>query len=169
MKEVNQYKILCFARCLWQLVLNMLGESANTFHLDGEALNLDELMAHLEETEDMHLRVLLVRWKIHAAFWFAEYDTVMTLVCDMEFDKGYCERYFLGHSGISPLYFHCALSAISMYRQTQRSKYKKVGGMFTNKIKSWVKKGVSEGWVVNVCLYSFPHKYFLLEPQRDTL
>mmetsp|Transcript_8324 Transcript_8324/g.13779 ORF Transcript_8324/g.13779 Transcript_8324/m.13779 type:complete len:1123 (-) Transcript_8324:162-3530(-) len=142
MEEVKQHKILSFLRILWQLSLSLTDDSPSARILTGDVLDEGELLRQIEETKDVHLKQQLDRLRMYAAFWFGDHETVVKTMQETETEKGDYEKTNPGTFGLCPLYFHCALSCISMVRANKHpKKYKKIAMKFAKKIKEWVKKG----------------------------
>jgi hypothetical protein len=85
----------------------------------------------------------LMRYKIHAPFWFKEFKTVVQIMEENDFHNWAFEKEKPGLNGIGMLYFHCALSCISLVRANKknRKKYKNIAKRFSKKINGWVNKG----------------------------
>jgi hypothetical protein len=166
MEQVKQHKILNFLRILWQLSMNLTAEEYPGHDLlTGEILDDGELSVPIEETKDVHLKQQFDRLKMCAGFWFGDYATVVEIMQETGTDKGEYEKKNPGIFGLYPLYFHCALACISLIRSANKNqkKYKKSAMYFAEKIREWVRKGVSTLFIIRsellLILVAFSH-YF---------
>jgi predicted ATPase len=144
LKEVKQGKIELFIRLVWQLVLNLKGDSARECLLTGDAVDEEKLRDEISEKKDLNLQAQLDRFRMTTAFWFGYYGLFLEIARETEFDKGAFEKNSPGIFGLPVLNFHIALSALAMARQTngrESKRYAALGIKFSKKIKSCVKKG----------------------------
>ena len=124
-----------------QLVMNLTDPKGNRHILQGDAMDEIELERGLESF-DTHSRFQLNRFRIYAAFWFKEYKLVVKIMEDLAFHEFSFEKVFPGSNGIATLYFHCALSCISVARmEKKQAKQSKRAKSFLQRIKTWTKKG----------------------------
>jgi predicted ATPase len=142
-QDVKQHRILISLKVWWQLTLNLTSSSLNSSTLSGEILDEDALIHHSEETKDVHLKQQFDRIKMYSAFWFGDHEAVVKMMFETRTEKYFYEKSNPGLYGVCPLYFHCALSCISMARTTKQNRYKRIAMKFMKKIRGWVKKGVS--------------------------
>jgi len=142
--EVGQEKIETFLRILWQLLLNLTGESGETIMLDGEAFNNVESQAEITRKKDEHLQAQLDRFRLMAAFWFADYRMCLHIANEKKFDKDAYAKNSPCVFGIGPLAFHIALSALIIAGESSgvdAKRYKAIGTSHFAKIRTWVNKG----------------------------
>jgi hypothetical protein len=136
--EMNQHRILLYLKSIGRMVIKVNGTSSTTYLLDErDGIN------QLDSTKDILYKLSSDRHRLYSAFWLGEYETVLKIMQELGTDKGRCKKATPLFFGLGPLYFHCALSCISVARMRKQNKYKKTALFFVKKIKQWVKKGVS--------------------------
>jgi predicted ATPase len=137
MRDVQQLQHVDYTLPLWQLALNLMGESSNTFVLTGRAMDEAEVLKKVERSPIAGFGPQVNRYRAYAAFFFGEYEIYIELMLGLS----NIEKVLPGTFMLCPLYFHNALACFSMAHKTKQSKYRKLAKKFTRKINQWVKKG----------------------------
>jgi predicted ATPase len=141
MKKYNQEMILTSTKMVLQVAANLADKTSKRHILQGEFMDVQQLSKELEGSEgNLHTRNQLNRYKTLVAFWFNEHEVVVELMEDAQYHNFSIEQATPCAAGIGPLYFHCALSCISVARKSKQRKHRKRATKFLKKIKNWVKK-----------------------------
>ena len=138
MQEMNQHRIQLFIQGVWLTAINVTGTSSAAYVLDER-----DLMNQLNATKDAVGKQHVDICRLSSAFWLGEYETFLKIMHELGINNGKCEKAIPGSVCLTPLYFYCALSCMTMARKRKQNKYKKIALYFAKKIKGWVKKGVS--------------------------
>jgi predicted ATPase len=141
MVKWNQLKPSSFTRILWQVVLNLMGRSENTVILTGKAMDQEKLLQESLKTKNDNTRFVMSFCRLYVALIFDQYEIAMEQLEEWNMHKGYLQKAMPGTFLITHLYFHCALTCISMARKTKRRKYRKMARSFARVIEEWVDKG----------------------------
>lgn len=142
MKKYNQEMILMSTKMILQVAANLADKTSKRHILQGEFMDEQQLSKELEGgKEHLHSRNQLNRYKTLVAFWFNEHEVVVELMEDAQYHNFSIKQATPCAAGISPLYFRCALSCISVARKSKQRKHRKRATQFLKKIKNWVKKG----------------------------
>jgi hypothetical protein len=126
---------------VWQIASNLAGKDSNRHVLTGSFMDEDEFKKRTEPYA--HYGQQLNRLKTSAAFWFDEHELVVKLMEANGYDKFSIEKATPGTNGIGTLYFHCAMSCLSLVHQ-DKPKYrrqKEQAKKFLKKLKNWANKG----------------------------
>lgn len=74
MKRYHMQHIYIMSMPQWQFVLNMMGELNDPMVLSGEAMDLDVVMKHLEETNFLYTIDVVRTLQLYLAFYFGDYE-----------------------------------------------------------------------------------------------
>jgi predicted ATPase len=142
MEMHKQTKVLMFTRFVFQLAYNLAHQCSGGCILTGSIMDESQIIQDIKgKAEHIQDWMQLHRFKTHAAFWFGEHERVCGLIEDQKFHKYQLEHLNPGFPGIAPLYLQCALSCVSMYRNTGKANHKRRALKFYSKIKTWAGKG----------------------------
>jgi predicted ATPase len=163
MKEFKQLKQLSSTLLLWQAILNLMGESENTYVLTGDAM--DESEVAMQAQTNIHLFGALRRMQLYIAFYFGEYERVMELIRDTGIN--YFEKVMPGIFGLCPLAFMNGIASFAMAAKTGQRKYRKLGLKFTRKVKGWIEKEVCRVFQCDLLLLRMylSHNFCVAESQ----
>ena len=104
-------------------------------------MDQEKVLQESLETKNEFTRFNISLYLLRVAFIFDQYEIVMEQLEEWNLHKGYLEKVFPGVFMITYLYFHCALTCISMAQKTKKSKYRKMARSFAREIEEWVDKG----------------------------
>lgn len=138
MKALKQDKIHLHTLCLWQLVSNMLGNSKDPSELCGEAFDISTVAPDL--IVDFN-KAQVERLKIATAFWSGDFEKTANLVETTGASKGYFDEAFAANFSLTHLHFQCAMACFCVYRESNKSKYKRTAMLHFKHIQDLFKKG----------------------------
>ncbi|CAB9512558.1 Transcriptional regulator [Seminavis robusta] len=126
---------------VWQLAENLSRIESNGAILTGSTMDEEEFKQRTEPYA--HFGVLLNRIKTTAAFWFDDHERVVQLMEECGYHKFSIEKATPATNGIGVVYFHCALSCLSLVHQAQKKHrpHKQQAKKILKKLKEWVNKG----------------------------
>jgi hypothetical protein len=126
---------------VWQLASNLAGKDSNKHVLTGSVMDEDEFRKRTEPYA--HYGVQLNRLKVSAAFWFDEHELVVELMEANGYDKFSIEKATPATNGIGTLYFHCAMSCLSLVHKgkPKHRPQKRQAKKLLKKLKDWANKG----------------------------
>lgn len=126
---------------VWQIASNLAGKDSNRHVLTGSVMDEDEFKKRTEPYA--HYGQQLNRLKTTAAFWFDEHELVVKLMEANSYDKFSIEKATPGTNGIGTLYFHCAMSCLSLVHQDKPKHRRQLqqAKTFLKKLKDWANKG----------------------------
>ncbi|CAB9520243.1 Transcriptional regulator [Seminavis robusta] len=140
MNELGQSKHAIYLRCLWQLVLNLLGkEDNNMAELNGSVLNLKEELAKADKA--MGVRAQVNRQRLVNAFWSGDFVKTCKLIEETGAHKGSFYEAFAGSYVMPQLHFNLGLAFFAAFKQTKKLKYKRMANAHAKKIYDWAKNG----------------------------
>lgn len=120
--------------------------SKNESFSDGDVVDKLELQAKILENSDEHWQASFDRYRLMDTFWAGNYEKVLALARETDFDKDAYAKNSPGTYGIVPLTFYIALAALIEAQETTttwaESKHNfALGNKFTRKIQGWAGKG----------------------------
>jgi hypothetical protein len=146
MKRYQFTKQADLASVTWQRVINLMqGGKKNV--LDGDHCDLKELTKKWSEKPQFALQLHhLLRCRAQCAFWFDDFDQVCTIMEENGYDDFLPEKQQPGILVICTVYVFCALSCVSVARESNDKKLKskrlKQTKKFFSRISGYAKKGV---------------------------
>ena len=134
------------ATVTWQRVFNLM-HGGNKNVLDGEYCDLEKLTKKWSEKPQFALQLHhLIRCRAQCAFWFDDFNQVCAIMEENGYDDFLPEKQQPGILVICTVYIFCALSCVSVSRETtdkkKKSKRRKQALKFFSRISSYAKKGV---------------------------
>lgn len=134
MKESEQMKPYNFGQIAWQSVLNLMGKSPDPFVLTGEAMDEQNFVGELDDTQDQEMFAIINYQHLFLACMFGNHRKASNIAMNVADEL---PMYLLESTRQQ---FLTALSCASMARSTGRRKYKREARRQSRKIKGWVKK-----------------------------
>lgn len=171
MEEFKQLTILKAHQGLWQLLLNLTGQSEDPTELSGRALDLDNFVEGDENMRE-HCKFVSARYSVHTAFWSGSYEKAVGHIFDNGLHNGHYEKVFLGFYNLIPLYYHCALTLSTVLRNDpKKDKRKRLSAamFFANRIFFWAKNGVSSWLILTASLKASVHLPLDLKSQNPNV
>jgi histidine kinase len=132
-EELKNQDIQFYTRMLWQVILNLMGESSETMLLKGAAFDCEEFVPRTSGH-----RAFLGLLQSELLIYFGEFEHA----AELAISKGNkFERAFPGHFLAFLEMFQRGVALYAMARQTKKRKYGKPAKQIQKTITKWVKNG----------------------------
>jgi hypothetical protein len=142
MRDYKQNAIRAFVLCLWQVTLNLLGESKDPLALTGEAMDEREMARVVADTKNQVLEVFLLSCRMQLAYLFGDFELAGELA---ESSKEYGLTISPGELMVPRHTFFqgliCCRKAAEEGKRKFRSRYVRRARGVTKKMKKWVQSG----------------------------
>lgn len=138
MRELDRMEALEITQIVFQMILNLTGQSKNTTVLTGEVIDLDDFETRANIPENTTLRVALQHYQTVLYAYFGSHEEGARLAIKKGND-------ILTGSPGNPLGYHDAflrgISLFEMARRTRKGKFVRRAVKLQKLIRSWVNKG----------------------------
>jgi len=157
-KDFKQDRLHDTLSMLWQMVLNLQGESSRRTVLAGDAFNEYTAMQKYDETNNTFMIASTQMFKVFASVFLGEYEVAADLALAY-FDL--CNKHLAGQPGCIQMTFYCAYACyISISRRRRSSgvlnKYRRLATRAHKMIRAWTRGGNP----------NLPHQLAMLEAEK---
>jgi hypothetical protein len=142
MRDYKQDAIRDFVLCLWQVTLNLLGQSKDPLVLTGEAMDELAMAKVVADTNNQALEMFLLSCRMELAYIFGDFELAGQLA---ESSKEYGVKVCQGELMVAKHTFFQGLiwcrKAAAEGRRKFRSRHVRRARAITKKMKKWVQMG----------------------------
>ena len=125
--------------CLWQMMLNLMGQSEDPGKLTGEAMDHVELLAKYEAHNNIFAIDILTHYKFLTAVYFDRFfvmeDQIQEVIKCLQVTL---RGHFCGYAST----FMIGLAAYKLFKRVKRRKYRRIAMSCTRKLQSLSRDGV---------------------------